>query len=158
MGRVYLRKMAVLPKIRCMVARRCLLLVLASVMLCCRSASLAAPFEGTFGPVRILLYAELREAMHGWMGVSPAATDIEAVNYSYSENFDALDAAMAEIIRANEDGTQHKAVIAIVTGERIYEFGEAAVRIRSSRDVQIVDLPAGFFDAWKAFVGAPPMK
>lgn len=140
------------------VARLGLLLVLASVMLSCRSASVAAVPEGPFGPVRILLYAELREGTHGWIGASPAAADMEAVDYSYSENFKALDAAIAEIIRANEDGSQHKAVIAIVAGERVHELGKAAIQIRSSRDIQIADLPAGFFDVWKATVRAPPLK
>jgi hypothetical protein len=141
-----------------MVARLCLLLALASVVLSCRSAPVAATPEGPFGPVRILLYAELREGTHGWMGASPVARDMEAVDYSYSGNFNALDAAMAEIIRANEDGTRHKAVVAIVTGKRIHEFGEAAVRIHSSKDIQIVDLPAVFFDVWKATMRVPPLK
>ena len=141
-----------------MVARICLLLILSSVLLSCRSASVAAQPAAEFGPVRILLYSELREATYGWMGDSPVATDVELVRYSYSANFKPLSAAIDEIIKANNEGGPHKAISAIVTGERVKVLGGVAVQIRSSSDIQIVDLPAGFFDIWKAMTGAPPLK
>jgi hypothetical protein len=141
-----------------MVARNCLLLMLSSVLLACRSVSVAAQPAAQFGPVRILLYAEVREATHGWMGDSPAATDMEFVRYSYSANFKALSAAIEEIIKANNEGGPHKAISAIVTGERVKAPGGAAVQIRSSSDIQIVDLPAGFFDVWKATMRVPTPK
>jgi hypothetical protein len=134
------------------------LLVLSTVLLSCRSASVAAQPAGEFGPVRILLYAEVREAAHGWMGNSPAATDMETVDYSYSANFQALSAAFDEIIKANNEGGPHKAISAIVTGERVKAPGVATVQIRASSDIQIVDLPAGFFDVWKATMRVPPLK
>jgi hypothetical protein len=138
-----------------MVARIFLLLFLSSGLMSCRSATVAAQAEQVFGPVPILLYAELREATHGWLGDSPASTDIEAVTYSYSANFKELERAIVEIIRANEEG-QHKAVKAIVTGQRIKAPGVPAVQIRSSKDIQIVDFPARFYKVWRETVPLPP--
>ena len=155
MGRIRLRRRSVQGGQR-MVARICLLLILSSVLLSCRSASVSAHPAGEFGPVRILLYSELREATYGWMGDSPTPMDMEFVDYGYSYNFKALSAAIDEIIKANNEGGPHKAISAIVTGERVKVLGGVAVQIRSSSDIQIVDLPAGFFDIWKATTGPPP--
>ncbi|WP_153067204.1 hypothetical protein [Steroidobacter cummioxidans] len=104
--------------------------------------------------MQILLYAEVREATHGWLGDSPDSGNIESVTYSYSANFKELERALVETIRANAEG-QHKAVRAIVTGQRIKAPGVPAVQIRSSKEIQIVDLPAGFYNVWKATVLPP---
>jgi hypothetical protein len=61
------------------VARTCVLLLLAAELLSCRSAPVEAQAGGELGPVKILLYAELKDATYGWLGDERAPANIEPV-------------------------------------------------------------------------------
>ena len=132
-----------------MLVRTGVLLLLSAVLFSCRSVPINAQVGREFGPVRILLYAELRDATYGWLGDKPVPAQIEAVTYSYSANFKELERAVAATVTANAGG-QYKAVSAVVTGQWIKKGGFQVVQIQSSEDIQIVDLPAELYKAWKA--------
>lgn len=144
-----------------MVARICLLLFFLGGLVSCRSAPAEQPQPGRdFGPVKILLYAEIRDATYGWLGDPPVPANIEAVTYTDSANFKALERAIAAAIEANGEGQhmaegQHKAVSAIVTAQRIKQHGMPGVQILSSESIEIVELPTNLYEAWKA-AGPPP--
>lgn len=113
-----------------MVARICVSLLLSGALSACRSAPADAQVGREFGPVKILLYAEIREATYGWLGDRPIPANYEVVTYSYSANFKELDSAIAAVLLANQEGTptadgRHKAVSAIVTAQRIKPGGDA---------------------------------
>jgi hypothetical protein len=132
-----------------MVARTCVLLLLAAGLLSCRSVPVEAQAGGELGPVKILLYAELKDATYGWLGDEPTPASIEPVTYSYSANFKELERAVDATIAANAEG-QHKAVSAVVTGQRIEKGAFQLIQIRSSQNIRIVDVPADLYEAWQA--------
>ena len=143
-----------------MVARICVLLLLSGALSSCGSAPAEELVGREFGPLKILLYAQIREGICGWLGDRPLPAAYAAVTYSYSANFKELDHAIAAVLAANGEGTRtvdgrHKAVRAIVTARRINRGGIWGVQILSSQGIEIVDLPTNLYDAWKATSGPP---
>jgi hypothetical protein len=124
------------------------------MLISCRSVSVAQRVEHEFGPVQITLYAELTEATHGWLGDSPVPEKIQAVDIDNSANFEDLDKALTEAIHANAGG-QRKGVSAVVIGRQVERHGYPVIKILSSRDVQVVDLPADLYAIWRATVPPP---
>lgn len=120
-----------------------------SLLTSCTSAPVVSDLAQEFGPNKILLYAELRDATYGWISVSPAPSRIVGVYYRNSNGFEALYDAVGQIIEANEAG-QYKAVTAVVTGRWIEEHGRTMFWITSAKDIDIVDLPPGLITTWKA--------
>lgn len=133
------------------------MLVLSVLLFACRSASVEAQASGEFGPMRILLYAEVKEATHGWLGDKPVPANIEAVSYRDSANVQELQSALYASIDANAEG-QRKAVSAVVTWRRIEGREFRGVQIRSLKDIRIVDLPDELYQAWKAVIAPPPLE